>query len=99
MARYVMDTLSRTRLVDKLLEAYIDWRESCVRANDAYRFWAAEAGPRRTVAFGVYMAALDAEEHAAEVYAGFVRCVEKLLWNEQAPAEPLGRPAWGDASR
>jgi hypothetical protein len=99
MRRYVMDTLSQTRLVDKLLEAYVDWRESCAWANDAYRLWASEAGPRRRVAFGLYMAALDAEEQAAEVYAGFVRRVEELPWTEHPPGEPLGRPAWGDAWR
>jgi hypothetical protein len=86
----------RTRLVDKLVEAYVDWRETCARVNDAYRFWASEAGPRGRVAFGLYMAALDAEEQAAEVYAGFVRRADKLPRNEHPPTEPLGGRAWGD---
>jgi hypothetical protein len=29
MRRYVMNTLKRERLVDELVEAYIDWRETC----------------------------------------------------------------------
>ena len=41
------------------------------------------------------MAALDAEEQAAEVYAGLVRRADELPWSEDPPAEPLGGPAWG----
>jgi hypothetical protein len=36
------------------------------------------------------MAALDAEQHAAEVYAGLVMRADQLAWSEDAPAEPLG---------
>jgi hypothetical protein len=39
-----MNTLSRKRLADKLVEAYVDWRETCARVDDAYRSWASEAG-------------------------------------------------------
>ena len=90
-----MYTLSRKRLVDKLVEAYVAWRETCARVEDAYGSWASETGARGGVAFALYMAALDAEEHAAEVYAGLVRRAEKLPWSEDPPAEPLSGPAWG----
>jgi hypothetical protein len=96
MGRYRMDTPSRTRLVDEVVEAYVDWREACARANDAYRFWASEAGPGGRVAFGFYMAALDAEEQAAEVYSRFVKRAGKLPWSGHSPTEPLGGRAWGD---
>lgn len=59
-----MTVLSRKRLIDKLVEAYVDWREACVRVDDAYR--------------GLYVATLDAEEQAADAYAGLVRHAEKL---------------------
>jgi hypothetical protein len=49
--------------------------------------------PRDRVTFGLYMAALDAEEQAAEVYAGLVRRADKLPWSEDPPAEPLSGPA------
>lgn len=91
----MMDTLSRESLLDGLLDAYVNWREACARANDAYRSWASEASPRNGAAFGAYLAALDAEQHAAEVYAGFVRRAEKLPWSEDPPTEPPGRPEWG----
>jgi hypothetical protein len=90
-----MNTLSRTRLVDKLVEAYVDWREACARVDEAYRSWASETGLCASVAFGLYMAALDAEEQAAEFYAGLVRRADKLPWSEDPRAEPLGGPAWG----
>ncbi len=94
--RYTIDKLSRERLVDKLVEAYVDWRGECARVDDAYRSWASESGPCGRAAFGLYMTALDAEEQAAEVYAGLVRRADKLSWSERPPTEPLGGPAWGD---
>jgi hypothetical protein len=95
MRRYVMNTLRRERLVDELVEAYIDWREMCVRANDAYGAWAGETGPRGRVAFELYTVALDAEERAAEVYAGLVRRADEVPWSEDPPDEPLGGRAPG----
>jgi hypothetical protein len=41
------------------------------------------------------VAALDAEEQAAEVYAELVRRAAKLPWSEDPATEPLGGPAWG----
>ena len=65
-----MNTLRRERLVDELVEAYVEWRETCARVNDAHRSWASETGPGGRFAFELCMAALDEEEQAAEVYAG-----------------------------
>jgi hypothetical protein len=90
MRRYAMNTLTRERLVDELVEAYIDWRETCVRVNDAYRSCAGETGPRGRVAFELYTAALDAEQRAAEVYAGLIRRADEVPFSEDPPDEPLG---------
>jgi hypothetical protein len=90
-----MNKLIRKRLVDKLVDAYVDWRETCARVDDAYRFWASENGASGGVGFGVYMAALDAEQQAAEIYAGVVRRADELPWSEEPAAEPLGGPVWG----
>jgi hypothetical protein len=75
-------------------DRYLAWRETCARVDDAYRSWASETGPCRGLAFWLYMAALDAEEQAAEVYAGLVKRAEKLSWSEDPPAKPLGGLAW-----
>jgi hypothetical protein len=90
----MMNTLRRERLVDELVEAYVDWRETCARVNDAYRSWASETAPGARVRFGSYMAALAAEERAAGIYAGLVRRAEKLPWSEEPPLEPPSGPAW-----
>jgi hypothetical protein len=64
-----------TRLVDRTIGAYVDWHEACRAVDDAYRVWAGATRPGARAAFWRYTAALDAEEHAAEVYAALVRRV------------------------
>jgi hypothetical protein len=92
----MMNALSRERLVDQLFEAYIDWRETCARVNDAYHLWSSETGPRGRIAFGAYMAALDAEELAAAVCGGLVRRADDLPWSEDPPApQRPSRQRWG----
>jgi hypothetical protein len=83
------------QLVDELIEAYVDWREVCARVDDSYRTWASAPGRLRRVEFGLYVAALAAEEQAAEVYGGLVRLANQLLSSEDRPLEPLGWSAWG----
>lgn len=90
-----MTALSRRRLIDKLVEAYVDWREACVRVDDAYRACARETGPWGAVAFGLYLATLDAEEQASDAFAGLVRRAEKLPWTQDCRREPFGEPARG----
>ena len=90
-----MNKLNHKQLVDKLIDAYVSWREACLRVSDAYGSWASETGPGATSAFRGYMAALDQEERAADVYAGLVRRAGRLPSRKHNPAEPLG----GAASR
>src|SRR5690242_3419071 len=90
-----VDMLSRERLVEEVVEAYVGWREAGARVDDAYRFWTTESGPCGRVAFGSYVAALDIEERSAEVYAGLVRRGDVLFWGDDSPGEPLGGPAGG----
>ena len=90
-----MNTLERKRLVDALVEAYVDWRETCVRVDDAYYFWASGTTPGNKVTFGSYMAALDAEAHAAEVYAGLVKRADERAWRGDPSVETLSGPGPG----
>jgi len=83
------NTLRRARLLDDLVEAYVEWRETCARVHDAYRFWASETPRGGRLAFGLYMAALDAEEQAAGVYSGLVSRADKLSWSEDPPSVRL----------
>lgn len=85
-----MNKLSHKRLVDKLIDAYVSWREACLRVSDAYGRWPSGTGAGATSAFGVYMAALDQEERAAEVYAALVRRTRRLGSGTNDLVQPRG---------
>lgn len=74
-------TLRQQRLVDELVEAYVDWREACAQVGDWYRAWATGPGRSNGAAFGEYVLALDVEERAAEIYAEVVLSVSQLPEN------------------
>ena len=94
-----MNKLSHKQLVDGLIDAYVSWREACLRVSDAYGSWASETGLGATSAFGRYVAALDHEERAAEVYAGLVRRAGRLASSKHHDAVPApGGAAWGVSS-
>lgn len=84
--------LSQKRLVDKMIEAYVAWREACLIVSDAYDAWTRESTFWASLAFEDYSAALDREENAAEIYAGLVRRVARLVSRDQR------RIAWLEAS-
>jgi hypothetical protein len=60
------------KLVDRLVDAYVDWREECVCVWEANERWSAAPQPERRLAFSGYRAALEREEHASRVYAELV---------------------------
>jgi len=80
---------TETRLVDRMIGAYVDWHEACQLVHDAYRSWAGATGPRARVEFWRYTEALDAEERAAEVYASLVRHVGHLATSDGDLFGPL----------
>jgi len=72
-----------------MIGAYVDWREACHLVHHAYRSWASATRPHASVAFWRYNAALDAEERAAEVYAGLVRRVGRPATSDGDLSGPL----------
>jgi hypothetical protein len=80
---------TETRLVDRMIGAYVDWREECRLVHDAYRSWASATGPGARVAFWRYTAALDEEERAADVYASLVRRVGHQATSDGHLSGPL----------
>jgi hypothetical protein len=100
-----MNKLSHKRVLDKLIDAYVSWREACLQVSDAHSSWVSETGLSATSAFGRYMAALDREERAAEVYAGLVRRAGQLgragqlVSSRHDSAQPHGGAASGVGSR
>jgi hypothetical protein len=90
-----MNRLTHKRLVDRLIDAYVSWREACLRVSDAYGSWSNGTGQGSTSAFGVYMAALDQEERAAEDYAALVRRAGRLGSNTSGLVDPGRVTTWG----
>jgi hypothetical protein len=74
-----MNRLARKRLVDKMMDGYVEWRQACRLANDAYYSWSTATRAGAAAMFWSYTAALDQEERAAEVYASLVRRVGHLV--------------------
>jgi hypothetical protein len=99
MRRYMMNTLRLNRLLDELVEAYVDWRETCAWVDDAYGAWASERRPANGGGFEQFMVALDAEERAAEVYARLVRRAGKLPWSDDPLIETTRRVGGGVGRR
>jgi hypothetical protein len=56
-------------LTDEFVESYVLWREACDDVDSAYERWDNCEPPQRAVAFKVYRAALDWEEHTADVHS------------------------------
>jgi hypothetical protein len=57
---------------DALIDGYVAWREAADDVQKAYERWATSALGDRHCSFAGYLAALDREQHASQVY------VEKL---------------------
>jgi hypothetical protein len=58
------------QLVDEAIQAYVDWREECVAALDAYKRWACASISEAAGARAAYRAALD---RASRAYADLTR--------------------------
>jgi hypothetical protein len=86
-----MTPLTDKQLVDRAIEAYVDWREACIWVNDAYLVWSRQRGCNADFAFGGYTAALDHEERTAACYARVVDRVSDLVGCADAYLQP--RPA------
>lgn len=65
--------LRRPEKVDAAVDAYFRWRHECSAVRDAYRTWVSAGAGSRSLAFDAYIAALDREEGAANVYADVKR--------------------------
>jgi hypothetical protein len=85
----------RRRMVDAVLDAYVDWCDECRAVWDAYRVWASAPVAEDGFAFVAYSTALDREQCAAEIYAEQIRRVGGLLKTELDHATGLTSPPPG----
>jgi hypothetical protein len=58
----------RAEPIDEFLHSWVRWREASESVESAYRYWATCDRDRRGLAFDLYVAALDREEHAARIH-------------------------------
>jgi hypothetical protein len=75
---------------DGVIDGYVDWREACAHIEVAYERWCRSERSDRHLAFAVYVAALDQEEHAARVYEQSIDRVRRL---SRRAAEPWPKAA------
>ena len=54
--------------LDDAVRAYVHWRNECHAVQDAYVRWETAEGDEAELAYAGYLAALELEERAADVY-------------------------------
>jgi hypothetical protein len=74
----------RPDVVDRMIDLYCDWRTGCAEVQAAYERFRDASGPDRAAAFAAYVAALDQEQSACEVYAEQIRLIESH-WTAATP--------------
>ena len=65
--------------VDDAVLAYAEWRHASAAVRDAYGQWGSAAREDYACAHAAYLAAVDQEEAAANVYADVIGRVSVLL--------------------
>ena len=83
------------QLLDELMEAYVDWREECSGVWNAYSRWSHAPSADAGLAFAAYRAALDREQHAADLYITLTRRVGRLASRGRDPGVGPAPPARG----
>lgn len=64
---------ARDKLIDRVMDAYVDWRQESAQAGFAYGRWSMAGSIDPGDTFAAYAAALDREELAAISYAQVIR--------------------------
>jgi hypothetical protein len=63
----------RDIVIDKAMDAYVEWREESAQVESAYRRWTSAAPSDAALAFAAYVAALDREDRASICFEQVVR--------------------------
>jgi hypothetical protein len=90
-----MASLQHRTVLDEDMDAYVDWREECIAVSDAYAGWTAAEATDAELAFAVYVAALDREERASQVYGSTIGCVGDLVATHGKPQPALAASGAG----
>jgi len=60
---------------DELIALYCDWREECALVQAAWERFSGSPAVDRELAFAAYIAALEREQSAADVYAAHISLI------------------------
>jgi hypothetical protein len=69
----------RDKLIDNVMDAYVDWRYESAQVDYAYGRWSVAESTDPDGAFDAYAAALDREELASISYAHVIRRTTVVL--------------------
>lgn len=97
--KLIMNSSRQQRMVDEAVDAYVEWREECLRVWEAYQGWLEAARVDGPLASLAYEAALDREQRAAEVYGGLIAQLESGLRNLPASRAEHDSPDWRPTRR
>jgi hypothetical protein len=70
---------ARNRLIDEMIDTYVDWHEQSAAVELAYLRWSVTPSPETELAFLAYREALDREEMASTAYEQIIRRVIAVL--------------------
>ena len=68
------------RLVDEMIQRYVEWREECDGVRAAHDWWTGSPISERRTSCAVYAAALDREASAADEFAAALGRLKRCLW-------------------
>ena len=71
------DTALDECAADEVAQCYVSWCEACYLVRLAYRLWVDSTRAERCLTYAAYVAALDREERAADMYADRI---DRLRW-------------------
>jgi hypothetical protein len=86
----------RWLLVEVTMDAFLDWRRTCVDVREAYDRWSNAPGEELGSAFAAYLTALDSEEDASVVYAELLR---RMRQTDPVPVVRVGARQRSSAGR
>jgi len=75
-------------MLDRLIDDYVEWRESATAVADAYARWCFASRPERALQYAAYLAALDQEQNTAAAYADAVADVALSLCSSASRRGP-----------
>jgi hypothetical protein len=62
-------------LLDDVIDAYVDWREGSRSVWQAYHHWLRAPAEDASLRFAAYLAELDQEQRACDVYQATIACI------------------------